>query len=762
MRSPLSRLGRQLPLLAFFLAAAQPALPAQGQESDPSPNTPPSATAKPSQTPSVDRPVSASEEGTTRLPRPAPRQSALRGLSEADKAKVIAQHSKDLEAWSQETSAEDILALRKAEREESAKHNQGYTLQDCPWREADYSWQAQAAQWKLPDALLSQLQRDKIAYGDSSKQIFTAYLGGPAFITSDSLLNAYHILLEKSLLGFEKDQATQLKGRISFLLTHAQEWAVNDLDLPPEKARAAVLHLQRILGPAYLLQGGGSDALDTSIVAEAQEQLRLISEAKDLSRPAWLLPAAPDDQMKIDYGRFKPTGFYSSEPELLVYFKALRWLQSVPLRVKFEHEFNALCLVAISTKAGPRENPKEDRSLCHSLLGPGDDPGPEDLESILEPMWPHRPHSGYFNWSSPRTRTELCRKLIERHLYQVNSDLTAKRKLPEVFEELSFRLAPASALPEARLFQRLIDANEKPSGLAVAAWLGSSLAQGRLSAAAQTTVRQQNDLDRRPREYDERKDAPFLTAYYKTLQTLTEPPESAAPEFLRSAAWQRKTCQTILGSWIQLRHSFTLQAKENQLYFGMSSTPAGFVEPNPNFFGHLYTTCKLTQLALRGGYERLGNPLVLTELGSWNQLSELCLQLQALSEKQLRGADWNEIEIQFIKQYGENLARIMGYEGNSYLTPRDDAPRWAAYASDPGKQILYAAGIGRPRSLYVLYPWKGREILCKGAVLQYYEETESTRLTDAEWQTKLDSAAAPALPDWLEAQAPGFKRDKAR
>lgn len=56
------------------------------------------------------------------------------------------------------------------------------------------------------------------------------------------------------------------------------------------------------------------------------------------------------------------------------------------------------------------------------------------------------------------------------------------------------------------------------------------------------------------------------------------------------------------------------------------------------------------------------------------------------------------------------------------------------------------AGIARPRELFVLYPWQGRDVLCRGAVLPYHEFATDRRLTDTEWRALLDGGkAAPPL-----------------
>ena len=131
----------------------------------------------------------------------------------------------------------------------------------------------------------------------------------------------------------------------------------------------------------------------------------------------------------------------------------------------------------------------------------------------------------------------------------------------------------------------------------------------------------------------------------------------------------------------------------------------------------------------------------------------MCRRLEIISLKQLHRVPLNKSEDRFVQSYGEQLARIMFYEGNSYLSPDDDAPRVVDVYSNPNfLPITYLeAGIARPRKMYVLYPWEGQELLCVGAVLPYYEFTSTERLTDAQWLEMLDSDGRPPVPEWARA-----------
>jgi len=134
----------------------------------------------------------------------------------------------------------------------------------------------------------------------------------------------------------------------------------------------------------------------------------------------------------------------------------------------------------------------------------------------------------------------------------------------------------------------------------------------------------------------------------------------------------------------------------------------------------------------------------------WRRLHEVCLKLEALAHKQLRGAPLSRQDEAFIRGYGVTIAGIMLYGGNSYLTPNDDAPRIVDVHSSPATSSYLEVGIGRARAIYVLYPVKGGEVLCRGAVMPYYEFKHPMRLTDSEWLKLLDSPKRPGIPAWVK------------
>ena len=404
----------------------------------------------------------------------------------------------------------------------------------------------------------------------------------------------------------------------------------------------------------------------------------------------------------------------------------------------------------------------------------------------------------------------------------------------------------ARGTPDGEMFQRTTDLRhfqrDFPNGLEVCAAPGSSFARSRLAAEERGKLLAEID---RNKSFVERRN--LYCEYLRCLESLSATPEPEAPPFMSTEPWQIKSCQTVLGGWAQLRHTWALQAKQNMSYGCGSEVPPGFVEPVPEFYARLATLVETTEAVLKEagaftndprelaadiragavlnqedwkiwratkkpmdysvlspqqltqieiaeemesvllliddkkfdsssdeGFARItaemnsladgleqgrlpDNPRMAAlirdwdrDMGElWHSLAMLCRRLESLAHKQLRGIAFSDEENRFIESYGARLAKVMFYNGNSYVIPRDDAPRAIDVFSNPNVHKCLEVGIGRPRAIYVLYPVKGGEILCLGAIMPYYEFPNDKPLTDADWKAPLDSNNRPNTPDWI-------------
>lgn len=703
---------------------------------------------------------------------------------------------------------------------------------------AEPSWQEVAKAIQLEPTDINTLASNKVLITQETyKQVFTPYIGSflPVFITSDSVLNGFHVLFEESVLRMEKAQRSKLLGMLRYLwanLTTTNMEIRGDAKL----ISAAKQRNQIIIGTAVRLLNDEPAKLNAETAKLVAAEVEKITAATVVEKPTWLGP--PDEGFAaLDYSRYRPRGFYTKSPTLEQYFRATSWLQSIPFRVSRDEELAAVALLRqfLHGGEGGQAEAHARRAYLQTLtamVGVSDDR-----------------HLGGLSGRSMHPFT-LDQETLTDFRKELKTDAESDREtglindlLATSDNEQNLRILPSFRTPDAVMFQRTTGprlARQFPDGLEICVALGSARAASLLPATGRLALLKEIEGCRplfRP--------ASLYQEYLHAVAALLEPPPADAPAFLAHESWQTKSCQTALAGWSQLRHTWALQAKQTVHYLCMSQQEPGYIEPNPEFFARLAALCERTQALLEdaGAFEtpteeiaatlrkgadllrrkevtekginglfellredpsfgealffligpaevilspdkdpkvvgafwaaeadRLLNIAAALEKGQpadskvleamrqiamdvkplWQRLSRLCRRLEALAHKQLRQVPFSQEEKRFIGQYGEELAGVMLYGGNSFVKPRDDAPRIVDVFANPQAGRYLEVGIGRPRALYVLYPTKNSEVLCRGAVLPYYEFAHPQRLTDAEWKTLLDGKDKPAQPGWIQ------------
>lgn len=706
-----------------------------------------------------------------------------------------------------------------------------------------YRWQEAAATTaKLTRQQIAQLARDKILITDHAyRQAFSPYLDPdlPFFITSDSLLNGFHVLYEESVLRLEQANARRLAPILKFIWQNLKTADKAFLG-KPELVAAAKTRAKLTVAVAMQLLGDQATPLEPPVAALVAEEVKRIETARGQYKPKWLGEADPGF-LTLDYTRYRPCGFYTKTPTLQRYFRAVRWLQSIPFRVSKDEELVAILMLGNCVtydrfreeSTGPiRKDLYEFFQTFEMLVGPRDDwnlmTAAQDAQGEIR-----------LDQRLADTREYLIQEAKDAAKRpQINDQMALPPGDSTQAAELSFRVVAAHRTPDAVLFQRTTDPRRFhrpfPTGLEVAAALGSSYAKSRLGGDAKENLLAEIDACKSLFSGEG-----LYCSYLRCLEALLAAPEPGAPAFMTGVPWRIKTCQAVLGGWAQLRHTWTLQAKLSVMYLSCpTEIPPGFVEPVPEFFARMANFVQETTATLKkaGAFssdpkdavqdirdgiallekltvpkpslsnlslqdrtlfqkmcavgralekdgklqtldirklipklqkladslEHVPTPQELTiakGLRTWDSdiseqwlnLERLCRQLESLAHKQLRGVAFSGEENAFVRAYGEKLGGVMLYGGNSYSTPNDDAPRIVNVFSNPDPTTLghLEVGIGRPQTIFVLYPVKKGEILCRGAVLPYYEFVHDAPLTDTEWKSLLDSGHSPKRPDWI-------------
>ncbi len=755
-------------------------------------------------------------------------EKAEREKAIATALKAVEERNKELEAWRALPEEQRIK-----EKERKAR---------LPLPADGYDWHAEAPTYLLSAADQEFLQKQKLAIGRSEfRQSFEPYdhPKGPVFITSDSLLNVYHVLFEDSFRELEVRRAFRLKAYLESMVTQAKVVVAKRKGLPGENPLAWP-QAQMAIGPAMRLLGTPVDFFDEPLRANIEQQVAWIVAANGSRLPEWLAPATPEFS-GIDYGRFRPVGFYSGSALLENYFRAVRWLQLIPFRIERDHELGAIALLCAEmpeTKSDPERGYLQ---TYDRFLGCPDGRSIEQVPTLMHSRQPVL---------MPEALKQ-ARQRLQPASSKVKDGLGVEAPPGHPRADEPFHLLSAYALPESIEFQSLQNRGKSITGLQFAALNGSPWAFARLNGdqsddAFARIVTQKVDPRRSGFEEDY-----LYPRYRRTIASLFAPADPDAPAFMTSEVWSAKSCQTALASWVQMRHTFSLQAKVSHSTECGFTRPPGFIEPNPAFFRAFVTLVRITRGKLEefslfeGSAESVANELRETavlcdqyvelsktmtrrklqkspvgikvinlirngeircwipadDLGSpafsaavdgyaegklpevlpafgrflrgiadryeagklplpegrpreslktrWQHLEDLATRMEALLQKQLRQRDWDKEEAAFIEEYGAEMAYLMGYFGNVHPA-QDDSPRWVEIANYPDKGTLFAVATGRPRPIYVLYPWQGMEVLCTGAISPYFEYEATQRLTDGEWTQTLGKPGAIPLPSWAQ------------
>jgi hypothetical protein len=702
---------------------------------------------------------------------------------------------------------------------------------------------------------LAQLKRDKIFVTNVPyKQVFTPYIDSetPVFITSDAVLNAFNVLFQESVQKLEERQSLEMGDFLMHLWT-GLPGVLSTVRPEGELKEAGRRQAMLFLGVAMKLLGLPAPELGDELQAVVDAEVKKIEAATGVGKPGWM--EKDDAYPLMDYSRFQPRGIYSESTHLKRYFRCVVWMQTFSFRIENDTDLLAAILLA--------------KPLFSRSLSPYSEFPPRIEDFLL--VW-----RSFFGRPDNLSIVELAEEivgydeiLVAGELYSglkgvaEKMNLLAKAREAPVNDMItkssdtnSIRILGAARLMDAVLFEattdwRKVPAREFPSGLEVAAALGCELAEDFLVAKAEP----QHVIDevRNAKEHwAQKRSVTIYESYMRCLSKLVDAPDADAPEFMRSDAWQRKSCGSALAGWAQMRRTWVLQAKSNS-YMSASKIEPGFVEPDPEFFGQLRDLslsalsqfsevgafdetieligldqvvdslimfcdfCRtvgdnpkllfddivtpeiekaatvLFKLAPRSGASKIpdryqaatkitawmteraasadvslvtlqgdddgekakllrklkaGNGYGVSIHRRWIEFIRLVSQLESLAVKQLRQIPFNDDEKKLITDFGKDLAMAMFYDSNAYVAPKDNAMKVVdVFAGE--RQHLHV-GISRPRKMYVLYPWQGKEILCVGAVTPYMEFTSAEVVDDVGWKAMLDGAEAerPAVPEW--------------
>ena len=213
---------------------------------------------------------------------------------------------------------------------------------------ATAEWKDAAGAVGLTAGAIGALERDGfVIAGNPDQQAFEAYIDMraklPVFVTSDSLLNGYHVLLEESLLRLESVRTRLLPAALT-RIAQALPAAALEVKGPADLVAAGQRRATLTLAVALALLGEELPGLATEDHALVRAQVAHIEAGEGRGKPPWLGPPDPGF-LALDYGQFRPCGIHGRLPGLQRSFRARAWLQAIPLRLSVEVDVAAATLL---------------------------------------------------------------------------------------------------------------------------------------------------------------------------------------------------------------------------------------------------------------------------------------------------------------------------------------------------------------------------------------------------------------------------------
>ena len=533
-------------------------------------------------------------------------------------------------------------------------------------RLTDFRLDPASQQKLLTNGFVVSEPRGSISFTDLYYRIWTDDL--PVFVTSDSILHAWH---RTWITMLEEIEELALRPRLVTLLSGVQT-AVISASVPTALVQAKG-DVGTFLDSANILAtyvGTDPEALDGfsyyAVNASSATNESFFGTVRT-----------------VDWTQFGPRSHYNNSETLKSYFRTMKWLGTIDFRIDQKagdqtlRQLGAAVVLTLSMQnAGLMDEWEEIDRILTPFVGRADSMTPPQLLEILQ----SENLASMSAFTSPAVLNNLLAR-IQSGQAGVQNILShpigapfgeEKLVLPRSFTFFSQRFTPESWAMGRMVFDNIWRENTDPAGppmVRVLRRLPSALdvnfavmgnnTPSNLLAQRMTSsgvpYRDGLDFSRELLSVREIMDSQPPTAWGGTLylhqlaalRSLSEPLPATAPEALRTEAWKWKTVQTQLAGWTELRHDFLLYAKQSYTPPVLCFYPAGYVEPRPAFFAAMkqlvdFASTTLATLPMTGTFAgrpvppQHGSPVpvdLAVRKSQWlTHLSGMSSSLQSLAE----------------------------------------------------------------------------------------------------------------------------------
>ena len=594
------------------------------------------------------------------------------------------------------------------------------------------------------------------------------YKAIPSFITTDSVLQVYHIFYDYTLRVLESEKLLDIIEELT-------ENMLNDSikiyeSLENEEIKAAALKNIAYFAVGQLALGKElPNGLPEEAKKIAEEELEKINNHEGFDESA-LYP-----YYDLDYSQFTPRGHYTRSEDLTRYFKAMMWYGQAPFPLYFEEpdrniEQTLQALLITYSIYSEEENFLKWENIyepTNFFVGSSDDLGIYEYGELLFKIYGEEIDLNELN--HPGKLDEFYKEADKLPEPKIKGKFTTVR-MPVGKQ---FRFMGQRYVLDADIIQELVEpiVRPVPSGLDVMAVLGSQRA---LEIQLDQEVNQhwdkyESEVLRLKDKFGKLSEEEWMKNMYNgwmwTLKGYLEPFTDGYPSFMTNMSWVHKDLNTALGSWSELKHDTILYGKQSGAEMGGEwyEDVKGYVEPNIEVYEKLLWLTKFSRANLKARG--------LSVISIDEKMEEFETRLEFLincSIKQLRNEELTREEYDTIQYFGgilEALTSSFAGDGVDWYSITSETDKHMAVIADyhtiapnPLSEGGYMeAGVGPAYEIFVVVPIDGKLYLTRGAVFSFHEFISDERLTDEKWQKMLKDGTNQPMPEWTDSFIRGGK-----
>ena len=291
-----------------------------------------------------------------------------------------------------------------------------------------------------------------------------------------------------------------------------------------------------------------------------------------VNRSQKLIPGFTDD-----YGAYRPVGHYAGNTELEQYFRGMTWLGRVAF--KFNNQDNpdfkpsrAPLLITLALREAKVDGEPAYQvwadiySLLDFLIGPSDDPGPLELNTLMENVFGNQ--ISLSTLQDPTAWQTFLARVGDLPAPRINS--TFQDTSVAMSFERDWRFMGQRFTLDGLIFQQLISDKvkgkifSKRAGYRCCIWVCNCLksidkdGETDYPGYSSQMEKMQNLVNGLEEEYWT---ARFYSSWQYAFMAQVQGKNSNFPPFMQTTGWGYKDVNSVLGSWAELKHDTVLYAK---------------------------------------------------------------------------------------------------------------------------------------------------------------------------------------------------------